>query len=77
MERPRPGRQRHRPDRHRRLQLRRGRLRIRLHLAGDPATLLGPAVTVLTARSAAVNAVDVGEPSLEDVFIELTGRQPR
>ncbi|MBM7086807.1 ABC transporter ATP-binding protein [Micromonospora humidisoli] len=55
----------------------RGRLRIRLHLAGDPATLLGPAVTVLAARSAAVNAVDVGEPSLEDVFIELTGRQPR
>ncbi|MEU1753001.1 ABC transporter ATP-binding protein [Micromonospora matsumotoense] len=55
----------------------RGRLRIRLHLAGDAATLLGPAVTALAARSAAINAVDIGEPSLEDVFIELTGRQPR
>ncbi|WP_431936136.1 ABC transporter ATP-binding protein [Micromonospora sp. RP3T] len=55
----------------------RGRLRIRLHLATDPAALLGPAVTVLTTRSAAINAVDIGEPSLEDVFIELTGRQPR
>ncbi|MEV6801847.1 ABC transporter ATP-binding protein [Micromonospora rifamycinica] len=55
----------------------RGRLRIRLHLAGDPAALLGPVVTALAARSAAINAVDIGEPSLEDVFIELTGRQPR
>ncbi|WP_244252078.1 ABC transporter ATP-binding protein [Micromonospora antibiotica] len=55
----------------------RGRLRIRLHLAGDAATLLGPAVAALAARSAAVNAVDISEPSLEDVFIELTGRQPR
>ncbi|RGC65837.1 Daunorubicin/doxorubicin resistance ATP-binding protein DrrA [Micromonospora sp. MW-13] len=55
----------------------RGRLRFRLHLATDPAALLGPAVTVLAGRSAAVNAVDVGEPSLEDVFIELTGREPR
>ncbi|WBB73875.1 ABC transporter ATP-binding protein [Micromonospora sp. WMMD1128] len=55
----------------------RGRLRIRLHLATDPAALLGPAVTVLTGRSAAINAIDIGEPSLEDVFIELTGRQPR
>lgn len=55
----------------------RGRLRIRLHLAGDPAALLGPVVTALAARSAQINAVDIGEPSLEDVFIELTGRQPR
>ncbi|MFI9639301.1 ABC transporter ATP-binding protein [Micromonospora sp. NPDC051925] len=54
-----------------------GRLRVRLHLATDPAALLSPAVTVLAARSAAINAVDIGEPSLEDVFIELTGRQPR
>ncbi|MFY1702060.1 ABC transporter ATP-binding protein [Micromonospora sp. WMMA1923] len=55
----------------------RGRIRIRLHLAGDPAALLGAAVTVLTGRSAALAAIDVGEPSLEDVFIELTGRAPR
>ncbi|MFC8907260.1 hypothetical protein ACFT2B_32035, partial [Micromonospora sp. NPDC057140] len=55
----------------------RGRLRVRLHLATDPAALLGAAVTLLTARSAALNAIDIGEPSLEDVFIELTGREPR
>ncbi|MER7271710.1 ABC transporter ATP-binding protein [Micromonospora carbonacea] len=55
----------------------RGRLRVRLHLATDPAALLGAAVTVLTTRSAALNAIDIGEPSLEDVFIELTGREPR
>ncbi|WP_428965078.1 ABC transporter ATP-binding protein [Micromonospora fluostatini] len=53
------------------------RLRVRLHLATEPAALLGSATTLLTARSAALNAIDVGEPSLEDVFIELTGREPR
>jgi ABC-2 type transport system ATP-binding protein len=54
-----------------------GRIRVRLHLSTDPAALLGAAVTVLTGRAAALNAVEVGEPSLEDVFVELTGRDPR
>ncbi|MEU0546263.1 ABC transporter ATP-binding protein [Micromonospora sp. NPDC005979] len=55
----------------------RERARIRLHLAADPATVLGPALTVLTTRSATLTDVRIGEPSLEDVFIGLTGREPR
>ncbi|WP_433113612.1 ABC transporter ATP-binding protein [Micromonospora sp. CA-246542] len=55
----------------------RKRVRIRLHLAADPATVLGPALTVLTTRSATLTDVRIGEPSLEDVFIGLTGRDPR
>lgn len=55
----------------------RQRVRIRLHLAADPATVLGPALTVLTTRSATLTDVRIGEPSLEDVFIGLTGRDPR
>ncbi|WP_434739699.1 ABC transporter ATP-binding protein [Micromonospora sp. SH-82] len=54
-----------------------GRTRLRLHVAGDPSALLGTAVTVVTGRSATVDAVQVSEPSLEDVFVELTGREPR
>ncbi|MFI5929056.1 ABC transporter ATP-binding protein [Micromonospora sp. NPDC051543] len=55
----------------------RKRVRIRLHLAADPATVLGPALSVLTTRSATLTDVHIGEPSLEDVFIGLTGRDPR
>jgi ABC-2 type transport system ATP-binding protein len=55
----------------------RNRTRIRLHLASDPATVLAPALTILTTRSATLNDVHIAEPSLEDVFIELTGRDPR
>ncbi|BCJ68028.1 ABC transporter ATP-binding protein [Polymorphospora rubra] len=55
----------------------RARLRIRLHVAAAPATLLAPATAVLTGRSAELNDVHIGTPSLEDVFVELTGREPR
>jgi ABC-2 type transport system ATP-binding protein len=55
----------------------RNRTRIRLQLASDPATVLAPALTILTTRSATLNDVHIAEPSLEDVFIELTGRDPR
>ena len=51
-----------------------GPLRLRLYLPGDPAVLLGPVVAALTARSAGLTDVHIGAPSLEDVFIELTGR---
>jgi ABC-2 type transport system ATP-binding protein len=51
-----------------------GPVRLRLYLTTDPATMLGPAVAVLAARSAELSNVHIGEPSLEDVFIELTGR---
>jgi ABC-2 type transport system ATP-binding protein len=47
---------------------------VRLYLDRAPAGLLGPVVSVLDARSAALTNVQIGEPSLEDVFIDLTGR---
>jgi ABC-2 type transport system ATP-binding protein len=51
-----------------------GTARLRLYLTGDPAALLAPVVSALTARSATLGNVRFGEPSLEDVFIDLTGR---
>jgi ABC-2 type transport system ATP-binding protein len=51
-----------------------GPLRLRLYSTGDPAGLLGPVVGTLTARSAGLTDVHIGQPGLEDVFIELTGR---
>jgi ABC-2 type transport system ATP-binding protein len=50
---------------------------IRLYLTTEPETLIGPAVTVLTTRSATVTDVHMGSATLEDVFIELTGRALR
>jgi ABC-2 type transport system ATP-binding protein len=50
---------------------------IRLYLTMEPETLIGPAVTVLSARSATVTDVHMGSATLEDVFIELTGRALR
>ncbi|MEV1285827.1 ABC transporter ATP-binding protein [Micromonospora sp. NPDC049679] len=51
-----------------------GTAKLRLYVTGDPATLLAPAVAALAARSATLTDVHFGEPSLEDVFIDLTGR---
>ncbi|WP_214370973.1 ABC transporter ATP-binding protein [Pseudonocardia sp. H11422] len=52
-------------------------LRLRLYVDADPATLLGPVVALLGACEAQVSDVSLGEPSLEDVFISLTGRDLR
>jgi ABC-2 type transport system ATP-binding protein len=52
-------------------------LRVRLYFTGDAARLIGPASHVITARDAALSALTIGEPSLEDVFIHLTGRDLR
>jgi ABC-2 type transport system ATP-binding protein len=49
-------------------------VRLRLYLTADPAAMLGPVITVLSARSATLTDVHIGQPSLEDVFIELTGK---
>jgi ABC-2 type transport system ATP-binding protein len=49
-------------------------VQLRLYLTVEPASMLGPVVIILAARSAALTDVHIGEPSLEDVFIELTGR---
>jgi ABC-2 type transport system ATP-binding protein len=52
-------------------------LRVRLYLTGEAASLLGPINALLAARGARLTAVRLGEPSLEDVFIHLTGRDLR
>ncbi|NMH94705.1 ATP-binding cassette domain-containing protein [Pseudonocardia bannensis] len=52
-------------------------LRLRLYVDADPAALLGPVVALLGTREAQVSDVSLGEPSLEDVFISLTGRDLR
>jgi ABC-2 type transport system ATP-binding protein len=49
-------------------------VRLRLYLTGEPALLLGRVVEALAAHGAALTDVHVGEPTLEDVFIDLTGR---
>jgi ABC-2 type transport system ATP-binding protein len=40
----------------------------------EPAAALAPVVALLGARGAGVRNVHLGTPSLEDVFIGLTGR---
>jgi ABC-2 type transport system ATP-binding protein len=54
-----------------------GGLRARIYLSGDAAALIGPASDALTARRARLTGVRIGEPSLEDVFLSLTGRELR
>jgi ABC-2 type transport system ATP-binding protein len=51
-----------------------GEVRLRLYLSGEPALLLGPVVEALAGFGAALKDVHIGEPTLEDVFIDLTGR---
>ncbi|WP_093577480.1 ABC transporter ATP-binding protein [Geodermatophilus amargosae] len=52
-------------------------LRARLYLSTDAAGTVGPVSEVLTARGARLTGVRIGEPSLEDVFLSLTGRELR
>jgi ABC-2 type transport system ATP-binding protein len=52
-------------------------LRARLYLSGDAAALVGPVSEALGARRARLTGVRIGEPSLEDVFLNLTGRELR
>jgi len=51
-----------------------GTARFRLRLTAEPAALLGPVVAALAGRSAALTDVRITQSSLEDVFIQLTGR---
>jgi ABC-2 type transport system ATP-binding protein len=51
-----------------------GEVRLRLYLSGEPAVLLGRVVESLASRGAVLSDVHIGEPTLEDVFIDLTGR---
>jgi ABC-2 type transport system ATP-binding protein len=51
-----------------------GELRVRLYLTGEPARLVSPVAELLTRHQASLTDVHIAEPSLEDVFITLTGR---
>ncbi len=51
--------------------------RVRLYLAGDAAPLVAPSAAALAERGLALNDVRFGTPTLEDVFINLTGRSLR
>jgi ABC-2 type transport system ATP-binding protein len=52
-------------------------LRVRLYLAGDAALLVAPAAGVLADHGLALQDVKLRAPTLEDVFIHLTGRSLR
>jgi ABC-2 type transport system ATP-binding protein len=52
-------------------------LRARIYLSGDAAALVGPVSDTLSARRARLTGMRIGEPSLEDVFLRLTGRELR
>jgi len=52
-------------------------VKLRLYLDQDPAAVLGPALAVLSARSATLNDVHISKPGLEDIFLELTGKDLR
>ncbi|MEU7742788.1 ATP-binding cassette domain-containing protein [Nonomuraea sp. NPDC049158] len=51
--------------------------RFRLYVSHDPAAVLGPVAQLLAKRDCPITNVQIGEPSLEDVFITLTGRSLR
>ncbi|MBV9312699.1 MAG: ATP-binding cassette domain-containing protein [Pseudonocardia sp.] len=51
--------------------------RLRIYTTQEPTTLLGPVVSALSAHGATVSDLAVGKPTLEDVFIHLTGRDLR
>ncbi len=55
----------------------RGRLRLRLYVSGDAPALVAPAAAVLDRCGLELSEVGIGVPSLEDVFIHLTGRALR
>jgi ABC-2 type transport system ATP-binding protein len=52
-------------------------LRARLYLAGEAPLLVAPVAAVVARHQAQLTDVAIGAPSLEDVFIALTGRALR
>ena len=54
-----------------------GELRMRLYVSGDAPLLVAPAAAVLGKNGAGLSDVKLGIPTLEDVFIDLTGRALR
>ena len=51
--------------------------RLRLDVSGEASQLIAPTATLLAERGLGLNAVELGTPTLEDVFIHLTGRTLR
>jgi ABC-2 type transport system ATP-binding protein len=49
-------------------------VRARLYLSEDAPRFLEPVAAVLSTHGARLVDVTIGRPSLEDVFIHLTGR---
>jgi ABC-2 type transport system ATP-binding protein len=54
-----------------------GERRLRLYVSGEASQLIAPTATLLADRGLALNGVELGTPTLEDVFIHLTGRTLR
>jgi ABC-2 type transport system ATP-binding protein len=49
--------------------------RVRIHTRGDNA--LGPVISAISSGGASLRSIKTVEPSLEDVFLHLTGREIR
>ena len=54
-----------------------GDFRVRLYVDGDAPNLVAPVATLLAQRGLTLTGVELGTPTLEDVFIHLTGRTLR
>jgi ABC-2 type transport system ATP-binding protein len=54
-----------------------GELRARLYVEGDAPLMVAPVAATVAERRANLTDVTIGTPSLEDVFIHLTGRALR
>ncbi len=52
-------------------------LRVRLYVSGEAPPLVAPAASLLARHGRTLADVKLGTPTLEDVFIELTGRTLR
>jgi ABC-2 type transport system ATP-binding protein len=50
---------------------------VRLYVSGDAPLMVAPVATALAGHGITLSDVKIGEPSLEDVFISLTGRALR
>jgi ABC-2 type transport system ATP-binding protein len=50
------------------------RVRVKVYLAVDASLLLAPVAAAVVARGGRLHDITFGRPSLEDVFIHLTGR---
>ena len=54
-----------------------GERRVRLYVSGEASQLIAPTATLLADRGFGLKGVELGTPTLEDVFIHLTGRTLR